>query len=133
MEYLNYSHTILQVYGEKLDPNNLMPVTAQQLPHHLQDRPLSTDRVVSGIAKGGMRATHTAAYTTRRVTHLKSAATHAATLCTHTATQTRGRVTHLKSAATHTAILCFLHRSRRVRYCQRRNKSDAPYSTDNKS
>jgi len=41
------------VYGEKLDPNNLMPVTAQQLPHHLQDRPLSTDRVVSGIAKGG--------------------------------------------------------------------------------
>ena len=44
---------VYNVYGEKLDPANLMPATAQQLPSPGQDKPLSTERVVSGIAKGG--------------------------------------------------------------------------------
>lgn len=44
---------VFNVYGEKLDPTNLMPATAQQLPSPGQDAPLSTHRVVSGIAKGG--------------------------------------------------------------------------------
>ena len=48
---------VYNVYGEKLDPSNLMPATAQQLPTPGQEKPLSTDRVVSGIAKGGTDST----------------------------------------------------------------------------
>ena len=48
---------VYNVYGEKLDPTNLMPATAQQLPSPGQDKPLSTNRVVSGIAKGGTDST----------------------------------------------------------------------------
>lgn len=41
------------VYGQKLDPANMMPSTAQQLPVPGQAAPMQTNRVVSGIARGG--------------------------------------------------------------------------------
>jgi cytochrome c heme-lyase len=51
------NQAVYNVYGEKLDPTNLMPATAQQLPTPDQPIPLPTHRVVSGIAKGGTDST----------------------------------------------------------------------------
>ena len=45
--------SVYNVYGVKLDPSNMMPTTAQQLPVPGQAAPMQTNRVVSGIAKGG--------------------------------------------------------------------------------
>jgi hypothetical protein len=44
---------VYNVYGQKLDPSNMMPAAAQQLPVPGQEKPMQTNRVVSGIAKGG--------------------------------------------------------------------------------
>ena len=41
------------VYNQPLDPNNNMPVTPTQLPWPGQSKPLSTERAVSTIPKGG--------------------------------------------------------------------------------
>ena len=41
------------VYNQPLDPSNQMPVTPNQLPWPGQHKPLSTERAVSNIPKGG--------------------------------------------------------------------------------
>jgi len=51
VKYKNPS--IFNVYGQKIDPSNMMPAQAQQLPSAGQEKALPTTRVVSGIAKGG--------------------------------------------------------------------------------
>jgi len=47
---------IYNVYGETINPKNMMP-TANQMPHSTQVVPLPTDRQVSNIPKGGTENT----------------------------------------------------------------------------
>jgi cytochrome c heme-lyase len=47
------SDVAYNVYNQPLDPSNQMPVTPNQLPWPGQHKPLSTERAVSTIPKGG--------------------------------------------------------------------------------
>lgn len=49
----NKNLTEYNVYSQPIDPTNNMPSTANQLPAPSQSKPLSTERVVSHIPKGG--------------------------------------------------------------------------------
>ncbi|EKX43298.1 hypothetical protein GUITHDRAFT_73289, partial [Guillardia theta CCMP2712] len=51
------NNKVYNVYGEAIDPTNMMPAKAQQLPSPGQAAPLSQHRVQSGIAKGGTDST----------------------------------------------------------------------------
>lgn len=48
---------VYNVYGEIIDPSNNMPSNPNQNPHEEQKFPLPTNRVVSGIPKGGVDGT----------------------------------------------------------------------------
>jgi Cytochrome c/c1 heme lyase len=54
-KYMN--PTQYNVYGQKIDPSNNMPVTPAQQPAAAQSTELSTERVVSTIPKGGNEGT----------------------------------------------------------------------------
>jgi Cytochrome c/c1 heme lyase len=55
VKYMN--PTQYNVYGQKIDPSNNMPVTPAQQPAAAQSTELSTERVVSTIPKGGNEGT----------------------------------------------------------------------------
>ncbi len=44
------------VYGQKIDPNNNMPLVPNQAPHSDQVKPLDTQRIESTIRKGGTQS-----------------------------------------------------------------------------
>jgi hypothetical protein len=50
---------IYNVYSQEINPDNNMPFNANQLPAPGQKKPLSTERVTSGIPKGASYSQHT--------------------------------------------------------------------------
>ena len=50
-------HEVYNVYGQRIDPNNMMPFNPKQEPNEDQRYPLPQDRVQSTIPKGGTEGT----------------------------------------------------------------------------